>query len=83
MLDKPKMHANEDDFVVPYHIVDERLGDDVDTEQHKARRGDKLRRRSIRHYRHATTQWGAALESFGPMWVSPTLPDGQIPLGPF
>lgn len=66
------MRPNEDelDFVVPYHIIDDRLGEDVDTEQHKARRGQKLRKRSIRHYRHATTKWGAALESFGPMWVS-------------
>jgi len=58
------------DFVIPYHLLDERLGDDTDTKQHKAHRGQQLRKRSIRNYRHATTKWGAALENFGPLWVS-------------
>ena len=57
------------DFVVPYNILDGRLGDDENTEQHKALRGKNLHKRSIRHYRHATTKWGAALESFSPFWV--------------
>lgn len=57
------------DFVVPYNLIEERLDDDVDTEQHKAHRGQRFFKRSIRHYRHANTRWGAALENFSPMWV--------------
>lgn len=65
------------DFVVPYHILDERVGDATDTEQHKAHRGTKLRKRSIKHYRCATTRWGAALEGFSPLWVrTASMPDG-------
>lgn len=61
---------DDHDLIIPYGYLDERLGDDEDTEQHKAHRGQNLRKRHIRHYRHATTKWGAALEGFGPMWVS-------------
>lgn len=62
---------SSDHGLVPFDIIDERLGEDLDTEQHKARRGNKMKKRSIRQYGHATGRWGAALESFGPMWVSP------------
>jgi hypothetical protein len=54
---------------IPWSLIDERQNDDEDTEQHKRRRGKKLHKRSIRNYRHATTEWGAALENFKPMWV--------------
>lgn len=58
---------DERDFVVPYHILDERVWDATDTEQHKTYRGTKLRERSIKHYRCATTKWGTAPESFSLM----------------
>lgn len=61
--------GDDRDFVIPYDVIDERVNDPLDTEQHKARRGTKVRKRSIKHYRHATTKWGAALEGFSPMWV--------------
>lgn len=54
------------DFEIPFRLLDTQLNDDEDTEQHKAHRGQNMRKRSIRHYRHATTKWGAALESFHP-----------------
>jgi tellurite resistance protein TehA-like permease len=58
----------------------------VDTEQHKKRHGHHLRKRSIRHYRHATTKWGAALESFNPMWFAIAISTGGLATilnGPF
>lgn len=59
--------GNNHDLVIPWSYVDPTLNDEVATEQHKARRGQQLQKRSIRHYRHATTKWGAALESFSPL----------------
>ncbi|KAF2169731.1 hypothetical protein M409DRAFT_52239 [Zasmidium cellare ATCC 36951] len=66
------------DFVVPYNLIEERLDDDVDTEQHKAHRGQRFFMRSIRHYRHATTKWGAALEGFAPMWFAVCISSGGL-----
>lgn len=57
------------DFAIPWRYLDPNIDDDAATEQHKAHRGQMLHKRSIRHYRHATTKRGAALESFNPMWV--------------
>lgn len=68
-----KRREHDYDFQVPWALVDgdvaHALADDEDSEQHKKRRGTMLRKRSIRHYRHATGRWGAALESFKPIWV--------------
>lgn len=67
-LDNPR----NDELQIPWSLPDDHLHDDQDTEQHKFHRGKKLHKRSIRNYRHATTKWGAALESFKSMWVSTT-----------
>lgn len=68
-----KRREHDFDFDVPWRLVDEEfahaLDDDEDSEQHKRRRNQKLKKQSIRHYRHATGKWGAALESFKPIWV--------------
>lgn len=61
----------EDDLVIPRSYVYHGLDDDESTEQHKAHRGQQLHKRSIRHYRHATSKWGAALENFSPMVHDP------------
>lgn len=61
--------AGQDHVVVPYEVLYQRLDDDTDTEQHKGHRMQETHMKSIRHYRHATTKWGAALESFSPLWV--------------
>ena len=59
------------DFNVPWQLIDGDMAhapqDGVDSEQHKNRRSQGIQKRSIRHYRHATTKWGAALESFSPL----------------
>lgn len=70
----PSPAAPEDgrDFVIPYHVIDEHVGDTTDTEQHKAHRATELRKYSIKHYRCAITKRGAALEGFSPMWVRTT-----------
>lgn len=69
-----KRREHDYDFQVPWALIDGDLAhapnDDEDSEQHKRRRGLKLRKLSIRHHRHATGKWGAALESFKPIWVS-------------
>ena len=61
------------DFNVPWQLIDGDMAhapqDGVDSEQHKNRRNQGIQKRSIRHYRHATGKWGAALESFKPIWV--------------
>ncbi|THW94238.1 C4-dicarboxylate transporter/malic acid transport protein [Aureobasidium pullulans] len=78
--------GNNHDLVIPWSYVDPTLNDEVATEQHKARRGQQLQKRSIRHYRHATTKWGAALESFSPLWFAVCISAGGIALvlnGPF
>ncbi|THW30546.1 C4-dicarboxylate transporter/malic acid transport protein [Aureobasidium pullulans] len=78
--------GNNHDLVIPWSYVDPTLSDEVATEQHKARRGQQLQKRSIRHYRHATTKWGAALESFSPLWFAVCISSGGIALvlnGPF
>lgn len=68
-----KRREHDYDFDVPWRLIDgeiaHALDDDEDSEQHKRRRNQKLRKQSIRHYRHATGKWGAALESFKPIWV--------------
>lgn len=68
-----KRHEHDYDFEVPWALIDgdvaNALDDDEDSEQHKRRRNQILRKRSIRHYRHAKGKWGAALESFKPIWV--------------
>ncbi|CAD0093454.1 unnamed protein product [Aureobasidium vineae] len=77
---------DSNDFVVPWSYVDPDINDDGDTEQHKAHRNQQLYKRSIRHYRHATTKWGAALESFNPLWFAVCISAGGIALvlnGPF
>ncbi|KAL2031698.1 hypothetical protein VTO58DRAFT_107049 [Aureobasidium pullulans] len=77
---------NDHDLVIPWSYVDPTLNDEVATEQHKARRGQQLQKRSIRHYRHTTTKWGAALESFSPLWFAVCISSGGIALvlnGPF
>lgn len=77
---------NSYDFEVPYDVLDDRLSQDVDTEQHKRHRGKTLRKRHIRHYRHATTKWGAALEGFSPLWFAVCISAGGLALilnGPF
>lgn len=68
------------DFDIPSHLLDSQLNDDEDTEQHKAHRGQHVRKRSIRHYRHATTRWGAALESFHPLWFAVVISTGGLGL---
>lgn len=80
--------AQEDshDFDIPFRLLDAHLDDDEDTEQHKAHRGQNVRKRSIRHYRHATAKWGAALESFNPLWFAIVISTGGLALvlnGPF
>jgi hypothetical protein len=69
-----KRREHDYDLEVPWALIDgdlaHALDDDEDSEQHKRRRGLKMRKKSIRHYRHATSKWGAALESFKPIWVS-------------
>ena len=68
-----KRREHDYDFQVPWQLIDgdiaHALQDDEDSEQHKKRRNQKLRKQSIRHHRHATGKWGAALESFKPIWV--------------
>lgn len=68
-----KRREHEYDFEVPWVLIDgekaNALDDDEDSEQHKRRRDLILRKRSIRHYRHAKGRWGAALENFKPIWV--------------
>lgn len=68
-----KRREHDYDFDVPWRLIDgevaHALGDDEDSEQHKRRRNQRLHKRSIRHYRHATGKWGAALESLKPIWV--------------
>jgi tellurite resistance protein TehA-like permease len=68
-----KRREHDYDFDIPWRLVDgdiaHALDDDEDSEQHKRRRNQNLRKQSIRHYRHATGKWGAALESFKPIWV--------------
>lgn len=75
------------DFSVPWSIADADGADQAaDTEQHKKRAGHNLRKRSIRHYRHATTKGGAALESFQPIWFAIAISTGglaSILNGPF
>lgn len=74
------------DLTIPFSLVDERLGDDQDTEQHKAHRGQNLSKRHIRNYRHATSKWGIALEGFGPVWFAIPLSTGGLAIilnGPF
>jgi len=74
------------DLVMPYRIIDDQLYDEVDTKQRKQNRDKYLIKRSIRHYRHATTKWGAALESFRPMWFAIVISSSGIGLvlnGPF
>jgi tellurite resistance protein TehA-like permease len=66
------------DLHIPWAAVDARLADDEDTEQRKAHRGRILHKRSIRHYRHATTKWGAALESFQPLWFAICISSGGL-----
>jgi hypothetical protein len=53
--------TDDHDLEVPWDIVDDHLHDDRDAEQHKRRRGQKLRKRSIRHYRHATKKMGRCI----------------------
>ena len=69
----PKRQERDYDLEVPWKIIDHDLAhgleDDEDSEQHKNRRNFNMKKRSIRHYRHATTKWGAALENFKPIWV--------------
>lgn len=65
----PVENGRTEELEIPWSLIDDRVRDDEDTEQHKRRRGTNLHKRSIRNYRHATTKWGAALESFKPMWV--------------
>jgi hypothetical protein len=69
----PKRQQHDYDLEVPWKIIDHDLAhglqDDEDSEQHKNRRSFNMKKRSIRHYRHATTKWGAALENFKPIWV--------------
>lgn len=62
-----------------FEIIDESLNREVDIEQHKARRDGELKKRSIRQYRHATSKWGATLESFGPVWASDPVKDVSAP----
>jgi tellurite resistance protein TehA-like permease len=94
MVTRTKTHAhqpgNEDgyDLSIPWTLVDTHPADSptADTEQHKRRHGQHLRKRSIRHYRHATTRWGAALESFKPMWFAIAISTGGLATilnGPF
>lgn len=74
------------DFDVPWEYIDSHPAQTDDTEQHRNRRGHHLRKRSIRHYRHATTKWGAALESFSPLWFAIAISTGglaSILNGPF
>jgi hypothetical protein len=70
----PKRNEHDYDLEIPWKLIDHDLAhgleDSQDSEQHKERRNFKMKKRSIRHYRHATTKWGAALESFKPIWVS-------------
>ncbi|THW67141.1 C4-dicarboxylate transporter/malic acid transport protein [Aureobasidium pullulans] len=54
--------GNNHDLVIPWSYVDPTLNDEVATEQHKAHRGQQLQKRSIRHYRHASTKWGCGVE---------------------
>lgn len=84
-----RAHRSDDDhdfFNVPWEYIDSHPADFNDTEQHRELRGQRLRKHSIRHYRHATTKWGAALESFSPMWFAITISTGglaSILNGPF
>ncbi|EME47133.1 hypothetical protein DOTSEDRAFT_31619 [Dothistroma septosporum NZE10] len=76
----------EHSLMVPYAILHDRLGYDVDTQQHKRRQAQPSRKNHIRNYRHATTRWGAALESFSPMWFAVCISSGGLALiihGPF
>ncbi|KAF3052178.1 hypothetical protein E8E11_006750 [Didymella keratinophila] len=79
-----KRREHDYDFDVPWRLIDgevaHALDDDEDSEQHKRRRNQKLRKRSIRHYRHATGKWGAALESFKPIWFAITISTGGLGL---
>ncbi|KAG9564209.1 C4-dicarboxylate transporter/malic acid transport protein, partial [Aureobasidium melanogenum] len=68
----------DDDLVIPWSYVDYGLQDDEATEQHKAHIGQQLHKRSIRHYRHATSKWGAALENFSPLWFALCISSGGI-----
>jgi tellurite resistance protein TehA-like permease len=84
-----RAHQADDsyDFSVPWAIADADGADQAaDTEQHKKRHGHHLRKRSIRHYRHATTKWGAVLESFQPIWFAIAISTGGLAIilnGPF
>ncbi|KAH6618504.1 voltage-dependent anion channel-domain-containing protein [Boeremia exigua] len=79
-----KRREHDYDFEVPWRLIDgeiaHALDDDADSEQHKRRRNQKLRKRSIRHYRHATGKWGAALESFKPIWFASAISTGGLAL---
>ncbi|KAJ4339422.1 hypothetical protein N0V95_007776 [Ascochyta clinopodiicola] len=79
-----KRREHDYDFDVPWELIDgdvaHALEDDEDSEQHKRRRGLKLHKHSIRHYRHATGKWGAALESFKPIWFAIAISTGGLAL---
>ncbi|KAK5999610.1 hypothetical protein QM012_005267 [Aureobasidium pullulans] len=84
--DSSTLQSDSNDLVIPWSYLHPQIDDDVNTEQHKAHRNKNLHKRSIRHYRHATTKWGAALESFNPLWFSICLSAGgiaEILNGPF
>ncbi|KAG9205247.1 hypothetical protein G6514_008824 [Epicoccum nigrum] len=72
------------DFDVPWQLIDGEMArapqDGVDSEQHKNRRNQGIQKRSIRHYRHATGRWGAALESFKPIWFAIAISTGGLGL---
>lgn len=74
----PSSAQDRHDLLIPFHLIDPQLNDDEDTEQHKAYRGHYQKKRSIRHYRHATSRWGAALESFNPLWFALAISSGGL-----
>jgi len=71
-------NGDSHDLELAWSVLDPNIYDDEDTEQHKAHRDEVLQKPSIQHYRHATGRWGAALESFSPMWFAICISSGGL-----